>query len=127
MSVAVPELIHLDYDQPVVPECDTGVYELGLEIARGGMGVVYQARHRDLGRTVAMKIMRGAGFANAEEIGRFRGETEAAARLDHPNIVPIYEVGEIFGQPFFTMKLIEGGNLGQRLKSEIIPCVRRCS
>src|SRR5688572_17530932 len=68
-----------------------------------------------MGRTVAMKIMRGVGFSNADEVGRFRAETEAAARLDHPNIVPVYEVGDIFGQPFFTMKLIEGGSLNERL------------
>ncbi len=121
MPANEPTLIHLDYEQPSAPVADTGAYELGAEIARGGMGVVYAARHRGLGRTVAMKIMRGAGFANAEELGRFRSETTAAARLDHPNIVPIYEVGEIFSQPFFTMKLIEGGSLGQRLKAGPLP------
>lgn len=96
-------------------------YEIRREIARGGMGVVYEAKDRDLGRIVALKIMRGAAFADAGEIGRFRAETEAAARLDHPHIVPVYEVGEMQGQPFFTMKLIEGGNLVDELRKGPIP------
>jgi serine/threonine protein kinase/WD40 repeat protein len=96
-------------------------YELVREIARGGMGVVYEARHQELGRTVALKIMRGANFANFEEVGRFRAEAEAVARLDHPNIIPIYEVGELQGQPFFTMKLVEGGSLADRVGQDSLP------
>jgi serine/threonine protein kinase/WD40 repeat protein len=142
MSPAPPKPIHLDYEGlretqiadssraaepaaiPVGADGPAGsdgkphiqnTYHLLREIARGGMGVIYEARHRDLGRTVALKIMRGAHFADAEELGRFRAETEAVARLDHPNIIPIYEVGELQGQPFFTMKLVEGDSLADRV------------
>ena len=97
---------------------DIGAYRIGREIARGGMGIVYEARHAQLERMVALKLMRGGAFG---EPARFRAETEAVARLDHPNIVPIYEVGEFGDQPYFTMKRIDGGSLADRLRDGPLP------
>lgn len=98
-----------------------GEYELKREVARGGMGVVYEAEDTRLSRSVALKMIRGYVFSSPADRVRFRAEAGAAAHLDHPNIVPIYEIGEYQGQPFFTMKLIEGCSLADRLKDGLLP------
>jgi serine/threonine protein kinase/WD40 repeat protein len=88
-----------------------GDYELLAEIARGGMGVVYRARHVALQRLVALKMMLGGEFAGREGLRRFNDEAKVVAELDHSNIVPIYEVGAHDGQAFYAMKLIDGPSL----------------
>jgi serine/threonine protein kinase len=102
-------------DLPSVPG-----YEVLGELGRSGMGVVYQARQVRLNRLVALKMVRG-GHAGAEELARFRAEAQAVARLQHPNIVQIHEVGEADGKPFFCLEFVAGGSLDKRLSGTPLP------
>jgi WD40 repeat protein len=98
-----------------------GDYEITSEIARGGMGVVFRAKQMSLNRPVALKMILAGQLANEQEVRRFYTEAEAAANLDHPGIVPIFEIGEHEGQHYFSMGFVEGQSLSQRLAAGPLP------
>jgi hypothetical protein len=97
---------------PQIPGYDISPPPLG----RGGMGVVYLARHRELNRKVALKVLLGGVHASPADIARFLSEAEAVAAVHHPNIVQVYEVGRYQGLPFMALEYVAGGSLAQKLK-----------
>jgi serine/threonine-protein kinase len=103
-------------DLPQIPG-----YEVEAVLARGGMAVVFKARHQRLNRPVALKMLLAGAYAGREELARFRREAEAVAALRHPNIVQVHDAGEVTGRPYFTMEYVEGGTLSHSLAGQPHP------
>ncbi|MDE0867097.1 MAG: serine/threonine-protein kinase [Rubripirellula sp.] len=115
-SVFDTTTIGMDFDEPAVTEFSVPGYEMLGKIGTGGMGVVYKARQTKLDRVVAIKTMRGGLSATQKDIDRFQTEAESAAKLLHPGIVAIHEVGEVDGRHFFSMDFVEGQNLDELIR-----------
>jgi tetratricopeptide (TPR) repeat protein len=107
------------HEDPVPPQLPG--YEFQAVLGRGGVGVVYRARHVRLNRMVALKMLLAGSYAAPDELERFLREAEAVARLHHPNVVQLYDAGDIDGRPYFTMQLIEGGSLAQEAARAPLP------
>ena len=118
LGLGVPDSGPVPPSKPIFKPRAFGAYELLEQIGRGGMGVVYKARHTGLKRTVALKMMLAACQSSPVSVRRFEIEAEAAARLNHPHIVPIYEIGSEEEQPFISMQLIDGESLARKMADQ---------
>lgn len=114
-SEAEIEMPHEGDDQPTPGATVIGGHEILGELGRGGMGVVFKAKHLKLRRTVALKMIRSGVHGNQHELKRFQAEARAVALLHHPNIIQIFEIGEWEGQPYISLEYAEGGSLASRL------------
>ena len=125
VSALFPEAGVVDFDEtmPLIPEGLPEVpgYDVTEELGRGGVGVVYKARHLRLNRLVALKMLLAGAWASRAERQRLSREAELVAELRHPNIVQVYDVGDLDGRPYFTMEFVEGGSLDRKLAGKPLP------
>ena len=125
VSAMFPEAGAADFDEtmPLFPEGLPEVpgYDITEELGRGGVGVVYKARHLRLNRPVALKMLLAGAWASRAERQRLSREAELVAELRHPNIVQVYDVGDLDGRPYFTMEFVEGGSLDRKLAGKPLP------
>jgi serine/threonine protein kinase len=116
ISEGPPQAAQAEKGMPIIPG-----YRLERKLGHGGMGVVYEAEQLALKRTVALKVILAGCLADAKMRTRFRGEAEAAASLQHANIVQIYDIGEHDGEPYFAMEFVQGGSLDEKLAGKPLP------
>ncbi len=121
LFLALTALPHEAHPPDVVPPPCVAGYEVYREVGRGGMGIVFEALHLRLKRPVALKLIKTGQFAGPAERARFRREAEAAARLRHPNIVQVYDIGESDGCPYLSLEWVDGGNLAERFGGAAAP------
>ena len=132
VSALFPEAGAAGFDEtmPLFPEGLPQVpgYDVTEELGRGGVAVVYKARHLRLNRPVAIKMLLAGACASRADRQRLSREAELVAELRHPNIVQVYDVGDLDGRPYFTMELVEGGSLDRKLAGKPLPASRplRC-
>jgi len=122
-TINAPDELYANRPEPAksrtsTPRIEVPGYEILGELGRGGMGVVYKAKQTKLNRFVAIKMILAAEHAGISDLGRFQIEAEAVAQLQHPNIVQIYEVGEVKGRPYFSLEFVDGGSLSQKLQQQ---------
>jgi serine/threonine-protein kinase len=122
-TLAEPLMVIDAPDAPIAesPGSYFGKFELLVELGRGGFGVVYKARQKDLGRVVALKMILNSQLSSADAVRRFHDEARTAAGVQHPNITAVYEAGQVLGQPYFAMQYINGASLAQRLRGGALP------
>jgi WD40 repeat protein/tRNA A-37 threonylcarbamoyl transferase component Bud32 len=116
--------LHPTVDPGNLPLYRLADYEILAEIGRGGMGVVFKARHVKLNRVVALKMILGGALARADDLQRFNTEAAAAAQLQHPGIVALFEAGTFDNQPYFSMEFVQGSSLSQMAAAGPLPCRR---